>query len=225
MLIAEEFLLLALDDVSGRSKVSIQTLEPALGGALLAELALLERVGVSPHTAGWRERGRITLTSAVPTDDPELDRVLDELSVRKGTRVKDLISPVSTRRITKGVLNRLLTRLAAEGVLTADRGTLLGVIPTTRWHPSDPEPEEELRGRLQSALVGGAVPTGRTVALIGLLEATSLLPKVVLADNVRALRRRAKELAEGDWAADAVRDAIEQVGSVVAVTVVAAGKG
>jgi Golgi phosphoprotein 3 (GPP34) len=65
MLIAEEFLLLSLDDVSGKKTVSMETLEPALGGALLAELALLERIGVSPRSAGWRERGRVTVTSTV----------------------------------------------------------------------------------------------------------------------------------------------------------------
>jgi hypothetical protein len=47
VLIAEEYLLLALDDKSGKPRIGSDRLEPALGGALLAELALRERIGVS----------------------------------------------------------------------------------------------------------------------------------------------------------------------------------
>ena len=52
MLIAEEYLLLALDDETGKPRIGSDRLEPALGGALLAELALRERVGVTPQEAG-----------------------------------------------------------------------------------------------------------------------------------------------------------------------------
>ena len=45
MLIAEEYLLLALDEESGKPRIGSDRLEPALGGALVAELALMERVG------------------------------------------------------------------------------------------------------------------------------------------------------------------------------------
>jgi Golgi phosphoprotein 3 (GPP34) len=225
MLIAEEFLLLSLDDVYGKKTVAMETLEPALGGALLAELALLERIGVTPRSAGWRDRGRVTVTSTVPTDDPELDRVLIAITAREGKKVKDLITPMSSKRLSKGVPARLLARLVASGVLSEDRQKMLGFIPTTRWHTRDPEPEEELRGRLQSALVGGATPTERTVALIGLLQVTNLLPRVIYTEDKKALRRRAKELTEGDWAAKAVKDAIEEVSAVMATAAVAGAAG
>ncbi len=52
MLIAEEYLLLALDDETGKPRIGSDRLNPALGGALLAELALRERVGVTPPEAG-----------------------------------------------------------------------------------------------------------------------------------------------------------------------------
>jgi hypothetical protein len=223
VLIAEEFLLLALDDESGRKRMSAETLEPALGGAMVAELALCERIGVTPPDAGRRKRGRVTVTSTAPTDDPELDRVLDVLVAREGDRVKDLISPLRTKRITKGMSDRLLARLAAAGVLGRERRRALGLFPITRWLPRDPGPEEEVRGRLQSALVGGATPTERTAALIALLLATGRLRKVVRGQDRKALRARATELAAGDWAAKAVKDAIEETYAALAsVTLIAA---
>jgi Golgi phosphoprotein 3 (GPP34) len=51
MLLAEEFLLLCFDDRTGKKIISSDRIEPALGGALLAELALMERIGITPHSA------------------------------------------------------------------------------------------------------------------------------------------------------------------------------
>ena len=77
MLIAEEFLLLAMDDSSGRKTMGSESLEPALAAALVVELALAERIGITPADAGWRERGRVRILSPAPTDDPELDALLE----------------------------------------------------------------------------------------------------------------------------------------------------
>jgi hypothetical protein len=49
--------------------------------------------------------------------------------------------------------------------------------------------------------------------------------RVVSVDDKRAARRRAKEIAEGDWAADAVRGAVQEVQTAVTVAVVAATSG
>ena len=51
MLIAEEFLLLCLDDETGRKRIEGDRIDPALTAALLVELALLERVRVEPKDA------------------------------------------------------------------------------------------------------------------------------------------------------------------------------
>ena len=44
---AEEFLLLCFDDQTGKKIISSDKIEPGLGGALLVELALMERIGVT----------------------------------------------------------------------------------------------------------------------------------------------------------------------------------
>jgi hypothetical protein len=212
MLIAEEYLLLALDENTGKLRVGGDVLGPALGGALVAELALRERIGVTPHEAGWHKRGRVTITNLTPTDDPELDAALDKLAENEGRKVKDLLSEYSTkkRRLSYGVRERLLDRLAASGALVKTEGTILGFIPRTTWPAADLAGENDVRRRLHAALVDGTMPTERTVALIALLQVTGLLPKVVTAENKRALKAKAKELTSGDWAAKAVKDAIDE---------------
>jgi hypothetical protein len=220
MLLVEEFLLLALDEDSGRKTLSSEKLGPALGGAVLVELALLERIGVTPKSDGWNRRGRVKIISTKPTDDAELDTALRTLEEREDTKVSTLISDLSGKRITKGLPDRLLQRLVERGVLAEIR---TDVLQLRRWPLLDRGAEEEIRRRVQAALLGNEEPTERTVALIALLNATGHLSKVVATDDKKALKRRAKELSEGDWAAAAVKQAIDEVYASTAAAAAAAG--
>ncbi len=58
----------------------------------------MERIGVTPHDAGWSKRGRITITNLTPTDDPELDEALRKLAESEGKKVKDVLSDFARRR-------------------------------------------------------------------------------------------------------------------------------
>ena len=228
MLIAEEFLLLSLDHESGKLLIANERLRPALGGALVAELALMERIGVTPHDAGWSKRGRITITNLTPTDDPELDEAMRKLAESEGKKLKDVLSDFASKKVRLGyqLRERLLERLAKAGVLKQQEGTVLGFIPRTTWPAGDLAAEDDVRERLQSALVSGVTPTERTLVLIALLQVTGLLPKVVTTEDKRALKARAKQLTNGDWAAKAVKDAIDEVtAATVAVVAASAGAG
>ncbi len=136
---------------------------------------------------------------------------------REDVKVKDLISDMSGKRITKGLLDRLVARLVAAGALGEERSKVLGL---RRWPTADPGPEQEVLARLQSSLVGDATPTERTVALIALLQITGQLTKVVSTGDKRedkkALKAKAKTLTEGDWAAAAVKQAIDEVYAMMA---------
>lgn len=209
MLLAEEFVLLTLDAESGKKALSGEKYGPALGAALLVELALLERVSVAPPAAGRRERYRVSVTSAAPTDDDELDAMLQVIVSKEGVKVGALITDMAWRPATKGLHLRLLARLVRAGVLTERRSETLGL---RRWPRVDSLQEEEIRGRLQRCLVGNEEPTERTAALIALLLATgSVLMIVSSADSAKkAITARAMALSEGDWAGAAVKAAIDE---------------
>jgi hypothetical protein len=141
----------------------------------------------------------------------------------EGAKVSDLISTMSMRRIAKGLRRRLLERLAAAGVLDAERSQVLGLFERTTWPTRDPLVEEEVRQRLHAALIARLTPTERTVALVALLSAAGLLTKVVPTEDRPALKARAKELSEGDWAAAAVKQAIGEVAAATSGAVAAMG--
>jgi hypothetical protein len=149
---------------------------------------------------------------------------LHKLAENEGKKLKDLLSSMAMRknRLSHGVRDRLLDRLAAAGMLVRTEGTVLGFIPRTTWPAGDPAAEDDVRRRLHRVLVGGEIPSERTVALIALLQVTGLLPKVVSTEDKKALKARAKELTEGDWAAKAVKDAIDEAAAAATVAVTAA---
>ena len=91
-LIAEDLLLLLLDDDSGKVQGS-DTAATALGGAVLAELAILGAVTVGERTSRWRAP-KVTVTGP-PPEDRVLADALDTVAEKDGPR--RTLSAVSAR--------------------------------------------------------------------------------------------------------------------------------
>lgn len=215
MLLAEEYLLLSLDEKSGREIVPAQKLRPALAAALLAELALVERIRFTPRDAGWHNSGRVIVTSTESTGDAVLDQALRSIEERKDPKVASLVSETSTKRLSKGLRKRLAERLVETGVLQETRTEMLEM---RRWYVVEPRVVEEIRGRLHKCLIDNETPTDRTLTLVALLHATKLLGKVVHTDDRAALKDRVADLSAGDWAGRAVQDAIDDLIWTLGVT-------
>ncbi|SEE83009.1 GOLPH3/VPS74 family protein [Jiangella alba] len=216
MLIAEDLLLLAYDDETGKSVIDGTRLEYGLAGALLLELSVLGKVSVAgPGEAVKRDR--LVVRDTTPAGDDVLDHALAELADDEGKKPKNVIGS-----LRKGLRDRLLNRLAGRGLLRQESGTVLGIFPTTRWPAADASHEAAVRQRLQDVLVTGLAPDPRTAALVSLLLAVDGLRKVVPSEDRRAVKRRAQEIADGDWAADAVKKAVQEVQAAVTGAILAA---
>jgi Golgi phosphoprotein 3 (GPP34) len=202
--LAEEFLLLAYNDVSGKPMVDGMKLNAALAGTAVVELALTGALELT-------DRGRLVRTGQQPADS----RLAVVAELADGRKPKDAISRISG---LSGWHNRagdlremLLADLAATGVLRLEEGRVLGVFRTTAWKPGDTAIESSLAGRVRSALLDGTPPDDRTAALISILHAIDLLPRLLPDADKRAIRRRGKEISESDWGAAAVRKAVQEV--------------
>jgi hypothetical protein len=220
MLIAEDVLLLLVDDATGRFLVDSTRLDNVLAGAVLVELATIERLGFPPEGSGVG-RGRMVVVNPTPPGDPVLDRALATVAASRPAKPEKLIAKVRQRlRAT------LLERLTAAGALRRSTRKVLGILPRTIWPAADSSHKRELRARLQDVLVAGAIPDGRTAALVSLLVAVNAAHKVVDGDK-KAVRARAKDIAAGDWAGAAVKKAIDAVNATIAIVIAAdpAGAG
>lgn len=208
--LADELLLLALREQDGRALIGSAELDCGLAGALLAELALAERV----RLVG----GRIRAVDPSPLGDPDLDallqRIVADRRARKPERWVD-----RTRR--DDVRKRRLARLAEIGVLEARDHRFLFFKHTT-YSERDPRYEQELRARLR-AVMEGAPADGRAGALLAIVHACGLDRKAFREVNGRLLRRRVKEVTKDEWAGQAVAKAIASTrASVSAATTAAA---
>jgi len=213
-LIAEDLLLLLLDDRKGT--VSGSYTRSALGGAVLVELALAEAVTVEEKTRAWRS-AKVRAEEAPESLDPVLERALETIA-EKERSPQDLVD-----RLGKGLDDELGERLAQKGILERSEGRILGLFPVTRWPAIDSGHKEEVRRALTAALVEGAEPEPRTAALIALLHAIGRAHKSVPHEGLSGgeVRKRAKRIAEGDWAAKAVKDAIEASTAAIVAAVAA----
>jgi hypothetical protein len=226
MLIAEDLLLLLTREDSGRLLVAGEQADAALAGAVLIELTGADRVGLAVEGEDAK-KGTVVVRDPRPTGDEVLDDALAQLTDSKPRKPKDVVG-----RLGKHLRHGLYERLAGQGILRSEKGTVLGVFPTSRWPEQDASHERQLRADLADTLVQGIEPAPSTAALIALLHALRAVPKVVEPGahgiTKKDLNARARAVAEGDWGSRAVRQAIDEMtAAVVASTaaVIAAGSG
>jgi hypothetical protein len=216
--LADEYLLLALDDTSGRPLLSGQHLQLALAGASVADLTLRGALEVSDGADGGRA-GRFRATGRAAPSDPMQREVLGLVHDR---RPKDAVRKVGQGSFARRLRDVLQQGLAARGVLREEEVKILGLFPSSTWTPHDRAPEAAVRERVLAALTGRADADERTAALVSLLLATDLIRKIFPDQDRRALKRRAKEIAESEWAGAAVKRAIDELNAVMVASTVAA---
>jgi hypothetical protein len=225
--IADELLLLGYDD-TGEPAVGQPALDYALSGAILVELALSGRIGIADN--------RVDVLRQEPTGDAIVDAALVRIGADgQRRRPNDWIG-----RLTDGLRERLLERQIERGVLRRAEGRVLWVFPHTTYPTVDgatPAAEVATKQRLAAALdgdgggdgVGDGVGDGdiapRTAALCGLVAAAGLERQVFPDRPAKEVRRRLKEIADGDWASAAVKHAIDEVHGAIIVASTAATTG
>jgi Golgi phosphoprotein 3 GPP34 len=177
----------------------------------------MNKVGLSgEHDTG--KPGRIVVRDPAPAGDPVLDAAVQIILARQGSKPATLILPLS-----KNLRHTLYERLASSGVIRAGQGRILGLVPVHRWPAQDSRHETEVRQRLIQALVQQHTSNERTAALIALLHALRCEHKIINPGDYglsrQQLRSRAEQIANGNWASEAVRAAIQEMTAAVVTAV------
>ncbi|HEY7272523.1 MAG TPA: GPP34 family phosphoprotein [Actinoplanes sp.] len=212
MNLAEEFTLLAYAD-EGTPVTDATRLDQGLGGAVLLELALAERLDI--------RNGKVAVRNPAPTGDS----LTDDALARIAAEGKERKPGHWVQQFAKGTRGRVLDALVNRGVLRREQGKVLWVFPRTTYpaaHGVEPVAETEARGRMRSAVAASGPVEPRTAALCALVAATGLERKVFADMDGKVVKTRLKEISEGSWAADAVKKSIAEVQAAVMVAVMAA---
>lgn len=199
--IAEELLLIALDDDEGKiisshwGPVLVHPiLERGLIGAILVELAFLDRLAL--------EQDHLVVRDPSPTGVAILDEFLD--TVRQSEKKRPPQGWIKKLGKDDQVLEkRLLAGLVQEGILQEQEGRFLWVF-RTRSHPMvDDGPERSVRERV-SAFLGGDAPDARTLLLVRLVAACKLVELIAAPGATEAAEERIQACREDLDAASVV---------------------
>ncbi|MEV6521224.1 GPP34 family phosphoprotein [Longispora sp. NPDC051575] len=204
-------LVLLTRDASGGSRLGSAHLTPGVGGALLLELALAERVEVSGR--------KVIARDTRPVGDSPTDAALARIATERARTPKAWVNLLG-----KAGRQPVLDQLVGAGILRAHHDKVLLVFPRTRYpdaHGTPSPAEADALRRIRAAVTGTGEVPARTAALCALVGAVGFDRKV-FGDLPRGqVRARMKEIGEGAWAADAVRRAIAEVQAAVMAGIVA----
>lgn len=219
MLIAHDLVLLLLDDDTGKTVSWLSQPDKALAGAVLVDLAARGLVDVADDGEDVR-KGRLVVRAGAEPTEPLLRRALDLVRSKEGKKADAVLGPLS-----KGLRDELADDLIAAGILRREEHKVLGLFRTQRLPVNDDAYETALRSRLHAVLTGSREPDDRTGPIIALLHATDTVTQTITVDDKKAARKRAKEIATGQWAGDVVRAAVQAVQSAVFFAVLAPAGG
>jgi hypothetical protein len=220
-LMAEDLLLLLLDDETGALLADPVNVDAGLAGAVLLELAVRGRVRLHEQ-AGLLGTHVVRVSDASPTGDEGLDAALALVAE------KDRTPTGVVEHLAPGLRRGLLDRLADRGVLEHAEGRVLGIFPRHRWPLRDARHETELRAAVRASLVDGAEPGERVGALVALLHAIGAEHRVLPFPGLshRDLRARAAGISEETaWVSApgaAGKDVVDATRAAIVATTVAA---
>ncbi|MET8249909.1 GPP34 family phosphoprotein [Micromonospora sp. NPDC005197] len=183
--LAEELLLLAYDDSTGKATMPRISLDLGMAAAVLVELALAGRIAYAD--------GNLTVVDPTPTGEPVTDEVLGRIAADTPH------TPASwVQRLRHGLRDRILGDLCAQGVVQDVDETELGFIHVHRYPVVDTSVEADTRQRLTEALTGAAAPDERTAALATLVVVLRMESALGMSgEDVADARRRLQEIATG----------------------------
>lgn len=199
-LLAEDFVLLALDDDGSVARGISNQPNAAVGvtGALVTELALDGYLDLTD--------GRIRLTGTRPSD-PLLAQALDNVAPHEGKRLKSRLGAIK-----HAGWSEVVDAMVEAGILGREKGALRA----TRHPVRDPAAHAALLARVRAAASSDAPLDQRDAVLLALAGPCQMLEVVApeRADRAKA-KQRIAQAAEQVPAATAVKHVIEAMQVVI----------
>ena len=181
MRLAEEFLLLLRDEDGALSRAPEWLVRYALGGAVLMDLALENRIDTDAQ--------RLFLIDSTPVGDPLLDPMLAEIAL--ADRNHDALYWVDrATHHADEIRETALARLVGNGVLDVSDDRVLRIFGTRHYPLADDGAERELIRRIRETLLSDTIPAPKDIAIVTLAHGCGLIGHVLTAGEMAGAAAR-----------------------------------
>ena len=207
----EEFLLLALNDQTGRlHPLADSMLDCTTAGAILMDLTLHNRID--------NDLRDLFLVDSTPTGDDILDPVLQNMT----------LAPILTPHPIAYWLRHLadegnafrekaLHRLEERGIIRRQNMKIMWVFGKRRYPLLDDKEVREVKLRILGVVLGNDVPTPHDVMLTGLAEACGLFRYILSAQEANSATVRIAQISHMDLIGQAVAKSVAEIQSAIAM--------
>ena len=206
---AEEIMLLLLDDKGGKfADLPAPSVECALAGAVLMDLALEGRIDTDPE--------RLFVVDPTPLKDHLLDPTLAWIA--QSTETYDTRHWIEQTIAYAGdIRDRSLARLVERGILRREDDRFLWVFQTRRYPVIDDQPVQEVKLRIMGVLFSDEIPDARDIVIISLSDACGIFRGLLSSRELRGAAPRIEQVGKMDLIGREVSKAVRHIESSLAI--------
>jgi hypothetical protein len=206
--LAEDIILLLLDDDTGKlASIDLMTLNYAMAGAVLMDLALRNKID--------NDLESLIVADSTPTGLQMLDTYLDKISSEnKENNTRYWLTELSN--YGEDIVDSALNMLVEKKILKTEEKKILWVIGTRVYPMIDDKEEKEVKRRIIDLLMSDEIPTPQDVVLVSLMDTCSLFTTILSSKEVEKLSSRIEQIKKLDLIGQEVTKVLERLRSDIA---------
>ena len=199
---AEEIILLMLHDDNGKfAPVPSWSLDRALAGAVLMDLALENRIDTDPEN--------LILIDDTPVGDSLLDPTLAEIAAGEQRDARYWVE--HTAKKGEQIREEALSRLVDAGILERQEDRFLWVFRSRRYPLVDGKAEREVKLRIMEVLLSDQIPEPRDVVIIALADACGIFHELLPKRELQRASTRIEQVRKLDLIGQAMAQTIHDM--------------
>ena len=198
---AEEIILLLLDDDGRFARLPSWSLNYALAGGVLMDLALENRIDTDLE--------KLILIDATPVGDDLLDPTLADIAAGEESDARYWVGRTASRG--EEIRDEALKRLVDLGILEKRDESFLWVFRARRYPSIDGKVEREVKLRIMGVLFSDEIPDPRDIVVICLADACGIFSELLTSREIESVAPRIEQVRRLDLIGQATTQAIRDI--------------
>ncbi|EAQ32814.1 GOLPH3/VPS74 family protein [Idiomarina baltica] len=204
-------MLLALSEERGTMNGAY--VEYATAAALLSELLMHESIAIETDN-----KNKVSVVDDASTDDALLDEALDQIKAAKRQRkLQDWVQKLGQ---LKDLKHKVAQSLVDAHIVAAEKEKVLWLFERRVYPELNPEPEQQIREAMRSAVMSDDEVEPRVAILVALANSAKLLPQVFTKQELKQRKKRIEQLEKGEMVSTAAKQAVAAIEAAVMVAAI-----